>query len=164
MCRAKRDAEQPNWFISVRRDGKRGWVRVDALRATPPKQNPIPGRSVTTPFGRPGGWAAGYHTGDDYAAPIGTRVVATRPGRVEAVSRTRYGSAYGLHVMVQTDGIRHLYAHLSHAAVNVGDRIGQGATIGRSGNSGNSTGPHLHYEERHAPFGYYDHRKPRFNR
>lgn len=164
VCRVKKDADQPNWFISVRHGGVRGWIRVDALRATPPTQNPVPGYRITTPFGRPGGWAAGYHTGDDYACPTGTRVVATRPGRVKVVSRTAFGSAYGLHVVVQTGDVQHLYAHLSKAAVQVGQSVQQGTTIGRSGNSGNTTGPHLHYEERVSPYGYWNHRKPRFNR
>lgn len=163
VCRVKKNADQPHWFISVTYEGRRGWIRVGALRATPPTQNPVPGYHVTTPFGRPGSWAAGYHTGDDYACPIGTRVVATRPGRVKHVSRYAFGSAYGLHVVVQTDGVQHLYAHLSRAAVEVGQRVEQGTTIGRSGNSGNTTGPHLHYEERVSPYGYWNHRKPRFN-
>lgn len=165
VCRAKESRGQPNWFISVRRgDGRKGWMNIEALRASPPTQNPAPGHHVTTPFGTRGSWAAGYHTGDDYAAAKGSRVVATRPGKVKTVSRSAYGSSYGLHVVVETDGVRHLYAHLSRASVSVGDSVAQGTLIGRVGTSGNSTGYHLHYEERVSPYGYYNHRRPRFNR
>jgi murein DD-endopeptidase MepM/ murein hydrolase activator NlpD len=127
--------------------------------------SPVPGRGVTTPFGRPGSlWAAGYHTGDDYAAPVGTRVVATRAGRVIAAGWNTWGAAYGQQVIVETDGIRHLYAHLSSLSVRTGDRVALGQELGRVGVTGNTTGPHCHYEERRAPYGYFDHRRPVFNK
>src|SRR5688572_22055811 len=134
---------------------------VDALSAA----NPVPGYRITTPFGVEGDhWAAGYHTGDDYASPIGTRVVATRAGRVVGAGWNILGAAYGRQVIIETDGIRHLYAHLSSIAVSSGSRVDRGDKIGEVGDTGNTTGPHLHYEERHSPYGYFDHRKPRFNR
>ncbi len=127
--------------------------------------SPVPGHGVTTPFGKPGTrWAAGYHTGDDYAAVSGRNVVSTRAGRVVAAGWNVWGSAYGLQVIVETDGIRHLYAHLSELAVRSGDRVAFGQKLGEVGATGNVTGSHLHYEERHAPFGYYDHRRPVFNK
>jgi murein DD-endopeptidase MepM/ murein hydrolase activator NlpD len=46
--------------------------------------SPVPDKRITTPFGKKGSWAAGYHTGDDYACPIGTKVVATRAGVVKS--------------------------------------------------------------------------------
>lgn len=127
--------------------------------------SPVPGHGVTTPFGKPGTrWAAGYHTGDDYAAVTGRSVVATRAGRVVAAGWNTWGSAYGLQVIVETDGIRHLYAHLSELSVRSGDRVSFGQKLGEVGATGNVTGSHLHYEERHAPYGYYDHRRPAFNK
>jgi hypothetical protein len=134
---------------------------TDALSST----SPVPGRSITTPFGREGSfWAAGYHTGDDYAAPIGTRVQATRAGRVVGAGWNILGAAYGRQVIVETDGIRHLYAHLSRVSVSAGQNVAQGQKLGEVGDTGNVTGPHLHYEERRSPYGYYDHRRPVFNR
>ena len=127
-------------------------------------QNPVPGYSITTPFGKPGSWAAGYHTGDDYAAPTGTKVVATRGGVVKSSGWSGWGSAYGLHVVIETNGVRHGYAHLSASKVSAGQTVAQGQQIGNVGSTGNSTGPHLHYEERVSPFGYSNHRNPEFNK
>lgn len=116
---------------------------------------------ITCNFGVKGGWAAGYHTGIDYRAPVGTRVHATRRGRVIHVGTD---DAYGRYVIVESwhyvKFIRHYYCHLSSFAVKEGQKIYAGNVVGLSGDTGNVTGPHLHYEERHRPFGYYDHHKP----
>ncbi|CAF1202236.1 unnamed protein product [Rotaria sordida] len=123
---------------------------------------PLPGRKVTTPFGKPGSWAAGYHTGDDYACPIGTSVHATASGTVKDVN---FGSDYGTHIVIESsDKVRQLYAHLSQKLVTVGQSVKAGNVIGKSGNTGRSTGPHLHYEERVAPYKYANHRKPQLNK
>ena len=127
--------------------------------------NPVPGYGITTPFGRRGHWAAGYHTGDDYAAPRGTSVVATRFGKVIHVGWGGWSRAYGAHIILDNgSGIHHMYAHLSRTYVRKGQVVQAGQLIGRVGSTGNSTGPHLHYEERHKDYGYYDHRKPKYNR
>jgi hypothetical protein len=161
----------PGGKWSVKQSCSQGCVEAPAGTADTCKsstgsgdQNPVPGYKITTPFGKPGSWAAGYHTGDDYASPIGTKVVATRGGVVKAKSWSYWGSAYGLHVVVETNGVRHLYAHLSSAAVNVGQSVSQGQHLGNVGTTGNSTGPHLHYEERTSPYGYGNHRNPQFNK
>jgi len=124
--------------------------------------SPLPaGYGITTPFGKPGSWAAGYHTGDDYAAPTGTPVLATAAGSVVA---NRWDDSYGWMIELDTGGVRHRYCHLAHQAPGrYGDRIDAGQHIGSVGSTGNSTGPHLHYEERIAPYGYYDHRHPQLN-
>lgn len=127
--------------------------------------SPVPGKKITTPFGKKGGWTAGYHTGDDYACPVGTKVVATRAGVVKSDS---WGAAYGVHIIIESKElkgktIRHLYAHLSRKSVKSGDHVKVGQQIGKSGNTGRTTGPHVHYEERVSPYGYTNHRKPRFN-
>ncbi|CAF3232180.1 unnamed protein product [Rotaria sp. Silwood2] len=122
---------------------------------------PIPGKPVTTPFGKPGSWAAGYHTGADYACPIGTSVRATASGTVKNVN---LGADYGTHIVIESpDKVRQLYAHLSQKLVNVGQNVKAGDVIAKSGNTGRSTGPHLHYEERVSPYGYNNHRKPQLN-
>lgn len=127
--------------------------------------SPCPGYKRTTPFGKPGPWGAGYHTGDDYAAPLGARVNATEAGVVKHVGWGGSGLAYGAHIVIQHEGkIRSLYAHLSRTRVKVGQKVEAGDYIGNVGSTGNSTGPHLHYEERVSPYGYKNHRKPQFNR
>jgi murein DD-endopeptidase MepM/ murein hydrolase activator NlpD len=129
--------------------------------------NPIPPWKITTRYGTPGEWAAGYHTGVDYATggQTGYPVRATRPGRVVSVGNA-WGSAYGLHVVLEgrRGRIRAGYCHLSWIRLHVGDEVLAGTVIGDSGNTGRSTGPHLHYEERRAPFTYGDDRAPRWQR
>lgn len=129
--------------------------------------NPIPPYRITTPFGKRGGWAAGYHTGDDYSTSgkTGVKVRAAKGGWVVTTGNA-WGSSYGKHVVLinKTSGIRQGYCHLNGIKVKPGQRVKKGQVIGWSGSTGNSTGPHLHYEERHSPYGYWDHRKPQFNR
>lgn len=119
---------------------------------------------VTADFGRPGSWAAGYHTGIDYRAAVGTSIYASKRGVVKHSGYGGYGSSYGHHVVIESwhngKRVRHIYAHMSSDAVYPGQKVSTGQFIGRSGNTGWSTGPHLHYEERVSPFGYYNHRKP----
>ncbi len=106
-----------------------------------------------TPFWKPGkAWKwKGHHTGVDYEAASGTRVVAAGPGRITVKGP---GGAYGKHVEIDhgtVDGQRivTLYAHLSsYAAVSVGQQVEAGTLIGHVGNTGNSFGPHLHFEVR----------------
>lgn len=129
--------------------------------------NPIPPYKITTPYGKPGSWAAGYHTGDDYSTSgkTGVPVKAAKSGHVSSTSNA-WGSSYGVHVVIATRSqkIRHGYCHLTSIKVKTGQYVKKGQVIGYSGNTGNSTGPHLHYEERRSPFGYWQHRKPEFNR
>lgn len=128
--------------------------------------HPLPGYEISTPYGQRGSWAAGYHTGDDYSTHgrVGVPVRATRASTVVSVGNA-WGSAYGLHVVLtgRKQRIRQGYAHLSRIVVAPGESVRAGQVIGYSGSTGRSTGPHLHYEERRGPFGYWDHRKPRFN-
>jgi murein DD-endopeptidase MepM/ murein hydrolase activator NlpD len=123
---------------------------------------PVPGKPVTTPFGKAGSWAAGYHTGDDYACPTGTSVRATASGVVKDLN---WGADYGIHIVIESpDKVRELYAHLSKKLVKVGQTVKAGEEIAKSGNTGRSTGPHLHYEERVASYKYANHRKPQLNK
>jgi murein DD-endopeptidase MepM/ murein hydrolase activator NlpD len=85
-----------------------------------------------------------YHQGVDFKAAYGQQVPAAADGRV--VESGEKG-AYGLTVVVEhADGVRTRYAHLSSLAVTSGDRVLQGQEIGRVGQSGRATGPHLHFE------------------
>lgn len=88
-----------------------------------------------------------FHSGTDLAAPEGTPVLATRSGRV-AISDHLGG--YGLTVILRHDEeqLESRYAHLSRIAVRPGEWVEQGEVIGLVGNTGTSTGPHLHFEMR----------------
>jgi murein DD-endopeptidase MepM/ murein hydrolase activator NlpD len=114
-----------------------------------PFNNPSPASDVTSRFGNrldPFLGRLALHAGIDFRAPSGTRIVATAPGTVITASKN---GGYGN--MVEIDhgnGITTRYAHLSTILVNVGDTISTGEAIGRSGSTGRSTGPHLHYEVR----------------
>lgn len=119
---------------------------------------------ITCEFGRQGSWLAGHHTGIDYRAPVGTAIFATRKGIVIHSGPGGYGDSYGNHVVIESNfrrkKIRHLYAHLSKTAVSVGDEVLAGQVIGNAGETGNTRGPHLHYEERIKPFNYWCHIEP----
>jgi murein DD-endopeptidase MepM/ murein hydrolase activator NlpD len=87
-----------------------------------------------------------FHSGVDLAAPLGTAVVAALDGVVHVV---RSALGYGLHVVIDHgDGLTTLYGHLRGVAVADGDVVAGGDQIGDVGSTGNSTGPHLHFEVR----------------
>ncbi|WP_326796700.1 LysM peptidoglycan-binding domain-containing M23 family metallopeptidase [Streptomyces sp. NBC_01808] len=102
---------------------------------------------ISARYGLPGdGWIAGHHTGVDLAVPTGTPVYSVGPGEVHSTSTE---GAYGNHILIRmADGHYVLYAHLDRMSVAVGDRVEGGTRIGDSGNTGNTTGPHLHFEVR----------------
>ncbi len=84
-----------------------------------------------------------FHNGVDWAAPVGTPVGAAMAGRVVDTGRN---SVYGRYVVIQHPrGYQTLYAHLSQIIVQTNQRVGQRQRIGRVGNTGRSTGPHLHF-------------------
>jgi len=91
----------------------------------------------------------GYHTGVDLGVPVGTAVFASEGGTVEQVANTgRVG--YGRQILIKDfDGTYELYGHLSSTgSLKQGDQVATGTQIAQSGNTGNSTGPHLHFEVR----------------
>lgn len=108
---------------------------------------PISGGRASSGFGRrkaPTKGASTYHKGQDWAVPVGTTVVASCGGRV---SRAGWGSGYGYVVYIDhEDGRQTRYAHLSKILVKVGDYVKQGQKIALSGNTGITSGPHLHFE------------------
>jgi murein DD-endopeptidase MepM/ murein hydrolase activator NlpD len=86
------------------------------------------------------------HGGIDLRAPLGKSVKSAMNGEVTFVGNS---GNYGLLIKIQHPGnLESRYAHLSGASVNVGDRVSAGQVIGKSGQSGNATGPHLHFELR----------------
>ncbi|GAA3086159.1 hypothetical protein GCM10017562_65240 [Streptomyces roseofulvus] len=105
---------------------------------------------IGTRYGKPGSsWSSGYHTGVDFPVPTGTTVKAVSDGRVVTAG---WGGAYGYQIVVRHDDGRYSqYAHLSAVSVREGQRVSGGQRIGRSGSTGNSSGPHLHFEVRTGP-------------
>ncbi|MBU5613635.1 M23 family metallopeptidase [Geomonas sp. Red51] len=86
-----------------------------------------------------------FHRGIDIAVPTGTPVRATRAGTVTFAGERR---GYGATVIVEHDnGDRTLYGHNSRVNVHSGELVEAGAVLAFSGNSGRSTGPHVHYEQ-----------------
>lgn len=88
-----------------------------------------------------------FHTGTDLAAPEGTPVVATQDGEVHVAD---YLGGYGLTVILRhaEGSLETRYAHLSRILVRPGEKVQQGEVVGLVGSTGNSTGPHLHFELR----------------
>jgi murein DD-endopeptidase MepM/ murein hydrolase activator NlpD len=87
--------------------------------------------------------------GIDIGLVMNTPIVATRDGVVQAVNIDNRRSGYGVHVIIAHDnGYESTYAHLDSASVSTGQVVSQGDLIGLSGNTGRSTGPHLHFEIR----------------
>lgn len=89
-----------------------------------------------------------FHSGVDIGAPMGAPVVAAGTG---IVMSSGWLGGYGKAIVIQHNGVQQtLYGHLSEVFVQPGQRIEQGTVIGRVGSTGNSTGPHLHFESKVA--------------
>ncbi|SEP64642.1 Murein DD-endopeptidase MepM and murein hydrolase activator NlpD, contain LysM domain [Streptomyces sp. yr375] len=103
-----------------------------------------------TPYHATGSsWSKGYHTGVDFPVPTGTSVKAVMAGSVVSAG---WGGSFGYQVVIRhADGRYTQYAHLSAISVRDGQPVSGGQRIGRSGSTGNSTGPHLHFEVRTGP-------------
>lgn len=90
------------------------------------------------------------HTGVDFGCDRGTSVYATGDGVVELAVGSGYNGGYGYQVLVNHGfGYKTRYAHLSKVLVKPGERVTRGQVIAETGNTGRSTGPHLHYEVIH---------------
>jgi len=102
--------------------------------------------SISSPFGyrsNPFSGLRTFHSAIDIVVNKGTPVKATSDG---IVADTGYNSVFGNYIIIRHDnGYQSLYAHLSEISVRQGSKVTQSATIGRSGNTGQSTGPHLHF-------------------
>jgi murein DD-endopeptidase MepM/ murein hydrolase activator NlpD len=137
--------------VSVAAGSCRGAVRLDQppVDGTRAWVAPVESYELSAGFGSGGARWAHRHTGQDFAVPIGTPVRAVGAGRVVRVS---CGGAFGIEVVVQHPGGYYTqYAHLAAVTVDQGERVLAGQWVGQSGTSGNSTGPHLHFEVRVTP-------------
>lgn len=108
---------------------------------------PVNPHPITEAYGvANSGYAAGHHTGVDFGVPVGTPVHAGASGTVVNAGP---GGAYGNYVVIDHHcGLWTLYAHNSRLTVRVGTQVSTGALIAYSGNTGNTTGPHCHFEVR----------------
>ncbi|MFJ4678959.1 M23 family metallopeptidase [Kitasatospora sp. NPDC088783] len=120
-----------------------------AAAAKPAWSSPAPGATISNPYHKTNAaYAAGYHTGTDFAVSVGTPVLAV--GDATVVS-SGYAGAYGNQIVLKlSDGRFAQYAHLSQLGVKAGQHVDAGDQVGKSGNTGNSHGPHLHFEIRTA--------------
>ncbi|MEG3630220.1 M23 family metallopeptidase [Streptomyces poriticola] len=112
--------------------------------------SPVPGGTIGTPYHQTGSmWSSGYHTGTDFVVPTGTSLKAVGAGTVVSAG---WAGAYGNQVVIKlADGYYAQYAHLSSLSVSTGQSVTAGQQVGLSGSTGNSTGPHLHFEIRTTP-------------
>jgi murein DD-endopeptidase MepM/ murein hydrolase activator NlpD len=114
--------------------------------------------TLSAPYAASGDRWASTHSGQDFAVPSGTTVRAVHGGTVVKAGGWGAGDgpAYGNAIVIRHDsGTYSQYAHLSRIEVSVGEKVTTGERIALSGNTGNSTGPHLHFEIRTAPdYGY----------
>jgi murein DD-endopeptidase MepM/ murein hydrolase activator NlpD len=114
-------------------------------RARPTWVKPILNYRLTAGFGQSSYLWSHSHTGQDFAAPVGTPVRSIGAGRIVSAD---WDGAYGRKIVVlHPDGTVTWYAHLS-AFVQTSGTVQAGDVIGRVGSTGNTTGPHLHFEVR----------------
>lgn len=108
---------------------------------------PITGGRLTSGFGKrkaPVPGASTYHKGVDWAVPTGTAIFASSGG---TVVKAGWGSSYGYVIYIDhSDGRQTRYAHCSKLLVSAGQTVKQGQKIALSGNTGRTSGPHLHFE------------------
>jgi murein DD-endopeptidase MepM/ murein hydrolase activator NlpD len=135
-------------WAGLQADGVAGAAVVVALRTPPPScpislSSPVAG-AYSDAFGPRGNR---FHTGLDFRSSRGTPVVAAASGRVTFAGFSAGGWGR-LVTIAHGGGTRTMYAHLSQVGVRVGQYVQSGQRIGRVGSSGNSTGPHLHFEVR----------------
>ena len=110
---------------------------------------PLKNQHITSPFGYRKYFLTRkqqFHTGMDFRAEIGTPVLASRKGRVNRVGKLK---SFGIYITISHDGkYETFYSHLNKIFVSVNEKVSSGQIIALSGNSGISTGPHLHFEIR----------------
>ncbi|MGW6057211.1 M23 family metallopeptidase [Streptomyces sp. NPDC055189] len=149
--------ESARWTLQGEADrsvaaGKcRGSVRLDQPKRASTRAwvTPVKRYELSAGFDSAGARWAHRHTGQDFAVGIGAPVRAVGAGRVKSVS---CGGGFGIEVVVSHKGGYYTqYAHLAAVTVDQGERVRPGQWLGQAGTTGNSTGPHLHFEVRLTP-------------
>ncbi|WP_039933371.1 M23 family metallopeptidase [Streptomyces viridochromogenes] len=133
---------------------KKAAAKKAAKKATPSWIDPVKKYKLSASFAQNGGMWAHKHSGQDFAVPSGTKVLAAHGGTVVKAGGNGAGDgpAYGNAIVIKHgNGTYSQYAHLSKIEVRIGQVVKTGQEIARSGNTGNSSGPHLHFEIRTTP-------------
>ncbi|MFC9796624.1 M23 family metallopeptidase [Streptomyces sp. NPDC057695] len=115
---------------------------------------PVGGYTLSASYNQGGAMWAHKHSGQDFAVPVGTPVKVAGSGTVVKAGPNGGGDgpAYGNAIVVKhANGTYSQYAHLSKIKVHIGQKVLVGQQIALSGNTGNSSGPHLHFEIRTTP-------------
>ncbi len=139
---AAKRAEDARKKAEASRKRANGWVA------------PVAGYQIGQPFGKAGKMWAHTHSGQDLVVNTGTSVMAVHGGTVVKAGPNGGGDgpAYGNAIVIKHDDNTYSqYAHLSQVKVSVGQTVTTGQQIGLSGSTGNSSGPHLHFEIRTTP-------------
>ncbi|MEU7434421.1 M23 family metallopeptidase [Streptomyces sioyaensis] len=129
-------------------------AKKDAAKKANAWVKPVDKYTLGEPFGIAGSHWSHKHSGQDFVVPTGTAVKAVHKGTVVKAGPWGGGDgpAYGNAIVIQhANGTYTQYAHLSRIEVQVGQQVGTGQQIAKSGSTGNSTGPHLHFEVRTGP-------------
>lgn len=126
--------------------------------------HPVKPARITNPYGKPNPrYKAGLHTGIDYGCSIGTKIKSIANGKVLRIFTDKsYGHVVVVRSKLNGKFYQNWYCHLSKPMVKEGKRVKAGDVIALSGNTGNSTGPHLHLETRERPYLYRNHTKNPF--
>jgi len=143
---ARKAAAQAKALAEARAEAvaKAAAIKAAAAKAAPKVVLPTTGYHLTARFDQAGGRWAHNHTGLDFAAPMGTPVRSVMAGEV---IQADFEGAYGRQVKVRhADGTVTSYSHMSEFDVSVGDSVKAGTMVGRIGMTGNTTGPHVHFE------------------
>lgn len=117
-------------------------------------EKPVSSYTLSATFGKGGSMWSHKHSGQDFAVPVGTQVDAVSAGTVVKAGPNGGGDgpAYGNAIVIKhANNTYSQYAHLSKIQVKIGQKVAKGQQIALSGNTGNSSGPHLHFEIRTTP-------------
>ncbi|MFI8517876.1 M23 family metallopeptidase [Streptomyces sp. NPDC085481] len=129
-------------------------VKVVAAKKAAAWVKPVTAYTLSASFNQGGAMWAHKHSGQDFAVPVGTPVKAAGAGTIVKAGPNGGGDgpAYGNAIVVKhANGTYSQYAHLSKIKVAIGQKVSAGQQIALSGNTGNSSGPHLHFEIRTTP-------------
>ncbi|WP_320781886.1 M23 family metallopeptidase [Streptomyces sp. CRN 30] len=134
---------------------KAATAKTDAKKAAAKKAaswvDPVKKYTLSAKFNQAGGMWSAKHSGQDFAVPTGTDVMAAHGGTVVKAGGNGAGDgpAYGNAIVIKHgNGTYSQYAHLSRIDVKIGQVVKTGQHIAKSGSTGNSSGPHLHFEIR----------------
>ncbi|MEE1756698.1 M23 family metallopeptidase [Streptomyces sp. SP18CS02] len=133
---------------------KKAAAKKSAAKKASSWVKPVSGYTLTASFNQGGSMWSHKHSGQDFAVPVGTPVKAAHSGVVVKAGPNGGGDgpAYGNAIVIKhANGTYSQYAHLSKINVGIGKTVKTGQLIAASGNTGNSSGPHLHFEIRTTP-------------